>query len=263
MGVKAAKMRLDRSVFICISATLLPFFVSFKQKGSSKMKSISIVAGFLLLCGGCLQIELNYDSGGKQALKEAEIVYYGAPEACGCGWLIRVGEIWYHPENLADNFKIENLKVRIDYIETREIFRCNRGGVSYKTIRILKMENLKNNNEVGILQENQWSVLKMDSYRMDSVYVDGDTLRLKVSYSGGCRDHTFKLWKLPPNALVPPVVELLLDHDAQGDRCEAWLTRWLAFSIKPLRINGKQEVTLMMRGSPEMSAYFGKFVYIY
>jgi hypothetical protein len=196
-------------------------------------------------------------------LREAEILYYGAPEVDGCGWLIKVGDLLYHPETLDDGFKADNLKVKIDYIVTREIFRCGRGGVSYKTIRIVKIEELNRKNEVGILQSNQWDKLKMDSFRMDSAYVDRDTLRLKVSFSGGCREHTFNLWKLPPNALVPPQMELLLDHDAHGDNCKAWLTRWLAFSLRPIRVSGKNEVTILLRGSPEMSAYFGKFVYKY
>lgn len=222
-----------------------------------------LLAGLLFFYGGCLQVENRYDVFDDRTFKEAEIIYTGAPEVDGCGWLVRVGDKLYHPENLADHFKIENLPVLIHYMETREIFRCGRGGASYKTIRILRIELMKNENEVGILQKEHMGILKMDSYRMDTVFVDGDTLRLKVSYSGGCRDHSFKLWKLPPNALVPPPVELLLDHDAHGDMCEAWLTRWLAFSLRPVRINGKHEVTFLMRGSPEMSAYFGKFVYKY
>jgi glutaredoxin-related protein len=227
------------------------------------MKVILLIAGLVLFTGGCLQVEYRFDIPDNRNLKVAEIIYAGAPEVDGCSWLIRIDDTFYHPENLADNFKTENLPVMVDFIETREIFRCGRGGVSYKTIRILQMEQMKTYKEVAILQENQWDELKMDRFRMDSVYVDGDTLRLKVSYSGGCREHTFKLWKLPPNALVPPPVELLLDHDAHGDMCEAWLTKWLAYSLKPIRVTGKHEVTFLMRGSPEMSAYFGKFVYKY
>jgi len=227
------------------------------------MKVIFFTAVLALFAGGCLQVEYRFDVSEDHNLYEAEVIYTGAPEVDGCGWQIRVDDKFYHPENLAEGFKVENLPVMIEFIETRDIFKCGRGGASFKTIRILQIEKKKTSKEVAILQENQWNELKMDRFRMDSVYVDGDTIRLKVSYSGGCRDHLFKLWKLPPNALVPPPVELLLDHDAHGDMCEAWLTRWLAFSLRPIRINGKQEVTFLMRGSPEMSAYFGKFVYKY
>jgi len=225
------------------------------------MKTILFIAVLMLLSVACLEVGYYDGFPDNQNLKEAEIVYYGAPEVDGCGWLIKVGDLLYHPEQLDDRFKTDNLPVRIDFIETRDVFRCGRGGVSYKTIRILKVEELNRKKEVGILQDTRWNKLKMDPFRMDSVLVDGDTLRLKVSYSGGCREHTFNLWKLPPNALVPPTPELLLDHNANEDMCEAWLTRWLAFSLKPIRVNGKNEVTFLMRGSPEMSAYFGKFVY--
>lgn len=227
------------------------------------MKTILFITGLALLSVACFEVGYYDGLPDDQNLKEAEIVYYGAPEVDGCGWLIKMGELLYHPENLEDKYKVEELPVKLDFIETREVFRCGRGGVPFKTVRILKIEVLNKKREVGILLSNQWDKLKMDPFRMDSVYVDGDTLRLKVSYSGGCREHTFNLWKLPPNALVPPPVELLLDHDAHGDMCEAWLTRWLAFSLKPIRVNGKNEVTFLMRGSPEMSAYFGKFVYKY
>ena len=227
------------------------------------LKTVLFSVSLIFFSVGCLQVEYRADLSLNQSLKDAEIVYSGPPEVDGCGWLMQVGDQLYHPENLPDNFKTDGLPVLIDYIVTREIFRCGRGGVSYKTIRILRIESLNIKNEVGILEGNKWNVLKMDSYRMDSVRVDGDTLRLKISYSGGCREHTFRLWKLPPNTLVPPPLELLLDHDAHGDMCEAWRTRWLAFSLRPLRINGKHEVNFWMRGSPEMSAYFGKFVYKY
>ncbi len=227
------------------------------------MKATLLLAGLLLFIGGCLPDENRFELSENRDVKKAIILYSGAPETDGCGWLIQVGDIVYHPENLAGDFKVESLSVWIRYHKTKEKFRCGRGGVSYETIRILRMESIKNTNEVGILQKDQWETLKMDSYRMGTVYVDGDSLRIKVSYSGGCTDHTFQLWKLPPNALVPPPVELLLDHDSHGDPCEAWLTRWLSFSLRPIRINGKHEVPFLMRGSPEMSSYFGTFVYKY
>jgi hypothetical protein len=227
------------------------------------MKILFFIAGLLLFAGGCLQVEYRFETPDNRNLQEAEIIYAGAPEVDGCSWLIRMDDKFYHPEILADNYKVENLPVMIEYIETRETYRCGRGGVSYKTIRILHIENLKMKKEVSILQENQWNGLKMDGYKMDSVYVLGDSIHLKISYSGGCREHLFRLWKLPPNALMPPPVELLLDHDAQGDMCEAWVTKWLVYSLKPIRLNGTHDVPFLMRGSPEMSAYFGKFVYKY
>lgn len=227
------------------------------------MKVLFIFAGLILFAASCLKLDYRYDIHDNRLTKEAEVIFSGAPEVDGCGWLIRINDKLYHPESLDDVYKVDNLPVQIEYTGSREIYRCGRGGTPFSSIRILRIETLKTKKEVGILYENQWDMLKMDGYRMDSAFVDKDTIRLKVSYSGGCRKHQFKLWKLPPNALVPPPVELLLDHDANGDLCEAYLTEWLAYSLKPIRINGKNEVTFLLRGSPEMSAYFGKYVYKY
>jgi hypothetical protein len=103
----------------------------------------------------------------------------------------------------------------------------------------------------------------MDLFRMDTAFVDGDSLRLMVSYSGGCQVHEFSLWKLPAQSVENPPVELLLAHNANGDMCEAWITRWLSFSLAPLRMVGILEVLFLLRGSPEMSAYYGQFTYSY
>ena len=121
----------------------------------------------------------------------------------------------------------------------------------------------KNGKNVVFLPDDEWEKYSMDPFRLDSAYVDDDWLMMQVSYSGGCRDHEFNLWKLPPNALDPPPVELALSHQANGDMCEGYITRWLTFSLVPLRHQGKHEITFLLRGSPEMSAYFGSFIYKY
>ncbi|HPT31437.1 MAG TPA: hypothetical protein PLW67_06325, partial [Prolixibacteraceae bacterium] len=127
------------------------------------MKTTLFIAGLILLSAGCQRVENYIDHPGYPTLREAEIVYYGPPEVDGCDWLIKVDDLLFHPEALDDRFKTENLKIRIDYLVTREIYRCGRGGVSYKTIRLVKIEELNKKGEVGILQTNQWDKLKMDS----------------------------------------------------------------------------------------------------
>ena len=117
---------------------------------------------------------------------------------------------------------------------------------------------------VRFLQESEWDSLSMDMFQIDTAYLEGDSLRFTISYSGGCRDHGFILWKLPPSALYPQdYVELLLEHEANGDMCEAWITEELSFSLIPLQTDGEGEVKIMLRGTPIMSAYYGQFVYRY
>lgn len=220
-----------------------------------------IAAGVLAGMGLLVSCQVEPNENCEYGFKEATVVYGGAPEVDGCGWLVVIDSVYYHPVDLLIDFRIEDLPVLVKYQSDPEEFRCGRGGVVYHSIRITEIR--KNAPEVGILKEDEWEKYSMDPFRLDSAYVENDWLMMRVSYSGGCREHELNLWKLPPNALDPPPVELALSHDANGDMCEAYITRWLVFSLVPLQERGKNQVTFLLRGSPEMSAYFGKFTYRY
>ncbi|MDD4645226.1 MAG: hypothetical protein PHY99_04480 [Bacteroidales bacterium] len=189
------------------------------------------------------------------------VVFTGAPEVDGCGWLIRIDSVNYHPVNLSKDYQIDGLMVTLKYEKESEGYRCGRGSSLIPSIRIVEIH--ADAEEVGILGEDEWDQYKMDPFRMDSAYVKGDYLYIRVGYSGGCARHDFSLWKLPPNALNPPPIELALSHDSHGDLCEAYFTRWLVFSLIPIRQRGVYEVNFLLRGSPEMSAYFGQYTYSY
>jgi len=227
-----------------------------------KVKSILFVLGVMLVTGCCRYGDYN-DIEGRNHWTDATVVFLGAPEVDGCGWLMLIEEEYYYPVNLADEYKIDSLVVQIKYYYDPIEYRCGRGGTRYPSIRITAVKSITPS--VGILDEEDLNTLPMDAFKMDSAYVSGDNLYLQVSYSGGCRTHEFNLWKLPPSIFVdlPPRVTLLLAHEDNGDMCEAWITEWLVFSLKPLRERGKSEITFLLRGSPEMSAYFGEFTYKY
>lgn len=212
----------------------------------------------LILSAACRIVpEEDCDYG----FKKGTVMYGGAPEVDGCGWTILIDDVTYHPVNLDSAFRIADLQVLVKYVTDPEEFRCGRGGVVYPSVRITEIR--MNAPDLGILHEDEWEKYSMDPFKMDSAYLDDDWLMIRVSYSGGCRDHEFKLWRLPPNALDPPPVELALSHEANGDMCEAYITRWLVFSLVPLRERGRHEVKFLLRGEPIMSSYFGEFTYRY
>ena len=220
-----------------------------------------VVIGAIILAGGCSRYS-DYLADDKQDVwTPARVVNMGAPEADGCGWMIRIGDEYFYPVNLEDEYRVENLPVIILYTYDPVEFRCGRGGIRYQSIRISVIEidapAVKN------LPEEDWDQVPEDGFKMDSAFVSGDFLHLRVTYGGGCKDHDFTLWELPPNALDPPPVELMLSHDAKSDGCYALVTEWLLFSLKPLRERNKHEVKFLLRGSPEMSAYFGTYFYKY
>lgn len=192
---------------------------------------------------------------------EALVVNMGDPKVDGCGWMIKINGEHYYPVNLDDEYRKEALPVRIRYTYDPVEFRCGRGGVRYPSIRITQIE--VDAPALLIMTEGDWDGLPDDGFRMDSAYVEGDFLYLHVSYSGGCRKHEFNLWKLPPGNLDNPRVELMLSHDSNGDSCEAWVSEWLVFSLEPLRKRDHHRIKFYLRGSPEMSAYFGEYTYWY
>jgi hypothetical protein len=73
--------------------------------------------------------------------------------------------------------------------------------------------------------------------------VDGDCLQLKISYSGGCKEHEFDLyWSGDWDKTKPPVAHLYLSHNANGDNCEAIKTQKLGFSLQQIRFPGNGQV---------------------
>jgi hypothetical protein len=200
---------------------------------------------------------------GSYDLYEALVLDSGEPGDGGCGWLIQVNDSIFYPLSLAERFKVDLQPVKIGYEKTNQIHQCGTGGGYFSAITIFCIKPLEIKNEVSFLSESQMDNVAMDMFRLHSARVDGDSLRLFVSYGGGCAAHQFRLWKLPGKSHGTATHELLLSHDANGDGCQSLIWKNLAFSLIPLRIRADREVTFLLRGSPEMSGYFGQYVYKY
>ena len=70
-----------------------------------------------------------------------------------------------------------------------------------------------------------------------SATVKGDSLELVVTYGGGCRAQSFLL--LADDAWMesyPVQVGVRVARDAQGDNCDALLSRMLRFDLTPLKV---------------------------
>ena len=61
-----------------------------------------------------------------------------------------------------------------------------------------------------------------DGYELESATVEGDTLSIGVSHSGGCANHEWELcWDGEVMESAPVQIRLPLGHNANGDSCEA------------------------------------------
>jgi hypothetical protein len=86
-----------------------------------------------------------------------------------------------------------------------------------------------------------------DPFRLDSARVEGDSLILFVAYGGGCRQHVFSPFSSDyVLKSLPPQVDLWFVHDADGDACEAFIHRRLAFDVRPAAEKLQGEGTLRL-----------------
>lgn len=71
---------------------------------------------------------------------------------------------------------------------------------------------------------------------VEAASIHGDTLRVHVSYAGGCGKHEFGL--SAERGLLdstPPQVVMVLRHDGHGDPCRARLEADLEADLRPLQ----------------------------
>ncbi|HSA54651.1 MAG TPA: hypothetical protein VLE53_03055 [Gemmatimonadaceae bacterium] len=75
-----------------------------------------------------------------------------------------------------------------------------------------------------------------DPLTIGEVSIAGDTIRIGVSFGGGCREHRLQLLAETTWMESNPVqVHARVAHDAGGDACEALIHGTLHFDLAPLR----------------------------
>jgi len=74
-----------------------------------------------------------------------------------------------------------------------------------------------------------------DPFDLKDVIISGDTVKITVSYSGGCTTHTFEvIWSETLSCTTPPQTGLIILHNSNGDMCEAYITETLVFNVSDM-----------------------------
>lgn len=78
--------------------------------------------------------------------------------------------------------------------------------------------------------------LQLDDFNLKTMTINDDTLTIEISHSGGCQEHAYALFMSPSVFLesFPAQADLYLQHNANGDRCEALLQPKLCFDLRPV-----------------------------
>ena len=163
--------------------------------------------------------------------------------AGNCGYIIELEngtkiQPLYYPEGFTFS---QGQRVHIQYAElTNVVPSCNRGTPA----EIIFVE------ELNCAPFIDWIPASPDSLPDDPVFlheafVDGNCLQIKISYSGGCKEHLISLARIQPSFTSDSTISVFeISHNANGDMCEAYFTKELRFDLTPLKQEGKKEFVL-------------------
>lgn len=166
--------------------------------------------------------------------------YAGAGD---CGFVIELDNgnkiiPMYYPK---DHTFTNGQRVLVEYYELDQVSTaCDRG----IACEIVYAEELSCAKYVDLYFEN-YDSLARDPVHLQEAFVDGNCLYFKVSYSGGCQDHTIDLARMHPwTASSSNIVTFEIRHNANDDLCEAWFTKEFRFDLSELKKEGKKEFVL-------------------
>ena len=163
------------------------------------------------------------------------------------------------------NQQLKNIVMKYIFILALIIF------ASCKTVDNVKSENGKTNNEQtnsegGIVErkyepiEIKAEIGRIEREQTTSVQIiksriEGNTLFLKIGYSGGCEKHNFKVIGNPMiSKSLPPIRSIELVHLNSGDTCREYIEQQLIIDISDLayeKENGSK-IKLQFSGMEEM-----------
>lgn len=99
--------------------------------------------------------------------------------------------------------------------------------------------------------------IKSDAFEMSDVTIEGDVLKIKVSYAGGHEEHDFALyWNQIVARSYPGKTTIHLKHDANGDMAEALLSETLEFDLTA--INKPMIITVVNDHGDKATVQYGK-----
>ncbi len=99
-----------------------------------------------------------------------------------------------------------------------------------------------------------------DAIKFEDVKLNGNTLEIKVSYGGGCENHTFELIGSPNiSKSLPPIRSIQLIHRANKDACKALIIKDLMFDVSSFTYKKESGSTIYL----QLDGWDQKLLYTY
>ncbi|HPE74863.1 MAG TPA: NigD-like N-terminal domain-containing protein [Draconibacterium sp.] len=157
--------------------------------------------------------------------------------AGNCGYIIELEngtkiQPLYYPEGFTFS---QGQRVHIQYAElTNVVPSCDRGIPA----EIVFVEELDCASFIDWNSSGSGS-LPGDPISVHEAFIDGNCIQIKISYGGGCKEHTINLARIQPSETdTSSIPTFEISHNANGDMCEAYFTKELRFDLKPLKQEG-------------------------
>ena len=160
------------------------------------------------------------------------------------------------PAVLPANYQLKaGTEVELDYQQLSQASYCMAG----KVVEITCIRDL------GCLplDSSGYYTNYKDPVSISKAQINADCLELEFSYGGGCAPHDFKLSQLPLFCGTPPVPPMVLEfvHNANGDMCEALLTKKLSYDLSSIQHPDSTSLKFYLRN--KSGTYNQLFVYQY
>uniref|UniRef100_UPI003217F965 NigD1/NigD2 family lipoprotein n=1 Tax=uncultured Draconibacterium sp. TaxID=1573823 RepID=UPI003217F965 len=196
---------------------------------------VVILSVFVLLFTACQEEdEITF-------LETGVVVDYAG--AGNCGFIIELDngnriQPLYYPQDFTF---MNGQQVLVEYTELGNVINgCKRGVAS----KVNYIEELACAQYVDLYFEN-YDSLARDPVVLDEAYMDGNCLFFRVSFSGGCQEHTIDLARMHPwTASSSTIPTFEIRHNSNGDLCEGYFAKEFRYDLTPLIDEGKKEFVL-------------------
>ena len=117
------------------------------------------------------------------------------------------------------------------------ISTCGKGAGS----TIFQVEEIACGPQITEPEPGDYNNMPNDPVLIHQISLEDDCLKVRVAFSGGCKNHTFNLVKVEGDEQEEDTAVLELRHDSDGDFCEAFLTMDIRFNVSSLKEQGYKQ----------------------
>ena len=133
------------------------------------------------------------------------------------------------------------------------LFACKNHREMYKNTSAITTENTMKT--IGTLSND---TTLSDPFEIQEATITGNKLLLKISYAGGCQEHSFQLVGAPQiSKSLPTIRSIRLIHDGNQDACKAKIIKDIEIDISELCYKNEtnSSIYLQLQGWKENLLY--------